>query len=84
MKLAPGKPWLVWLSWLECCPVYQKVAGSVLGQGSAWVVGSIPGWWGVYERKPVNASLTHLSLCLSVSLSLPTFLPHSQINYLIK
>ena len=25
-------PWLVWLSWLEYCPIHQKVAGSIPSQ----------------------------------------------------
>ena len=28
------KPLLVWLSWLECCPVHQKVGGFIPGQGT--------------------------------------------------
>ena len=27
-------PWPVWLSWLECHPVHQKVASSITGQGT--------------------------------------------------
>ena len=26
------EPWLVWLSWLECRPIHQKVEGSIPGQ----------------------------------------------------
>ena len=29
-----NKPWPVWLSWLEPCPVDQNVAGSIPGQGT--------------------------------------------------
>ena len=28
------EPWLVWLSWLEHCPVNQKFAGLMPGQGT--------------------------------------------------
>ena len=44
-------------------------------------VGSIPGQ-GVSRRQPIDVSLSHLSVFLSFSLSLPLFLPSclSQIN----
>ena len=32
-----------WLSWLEHRPVHQKVAGSILSQGTHLVVGSVAG-----------------------------------------
>ena len=34
LDIAEETPWLVWLSWLECCPVNQKVAGAIPGQGT--------------------------------------------------
>ena len=27
-------PWLVWLGWLEGCPINQKVMGLIPGQGT--------------------------------------------------
>ena len=38
------------------CPVYQKVAGSILSQGA-------------YERQPIDVSLSHQSLSLFSSFS---------------
>ena len=46
-----------WLSWLEHCPIYQKVVGLIPSQGK-------------YERQPIDLSL---SLSLSVPLSHPSF-----------
>ena len=37
----------------------------------AWVVGSVPGW-GAYKSQPIDVSLLHVSLSLSVS---PPFFP---------
>ena len=27
-------PWSMWLNWLECCPISQKVTGLFLNQGT--------------------------------------------------
>ena len=35
-------PWPVWLSWLECNPMYQKVVGSISGQGTCLGCGFNP------------------------------------------
>ena len=35
----------VWLSWLECCPIYQKAAGSIPS-------------WGAYGRQQIDVSLS--------------------------
>ena len=47
-----------WFSWLECCPVYEKVAGLIAGQGG-------------YRRQPINVSHVDgvFSLFLPSSLS---------------
>ena len=57
-------PWLVWLSWLEGCPLYPKVVGSIPIRGE-------------YERQPIEVSLSHLCFCLCYSLCLPLFLSSS-------
>ena len=44
--------------WIECWPVNQAVAGSVLSQGTC--LGCTLGpWLGMCERQPVDVSLAH-------------------------
>ena len=75
-------PWLVWLSWLESCPVYRKVEGLIPS-------------WGAYVRKSIKGSLSYQ--CLTLSLPLPhslSLLPFSKeksiqilgwgLNYFVK
>ena len=52
-----NQPWLVWLVWVECCPVNQKVAGSIPSKDTCLGCGSAP--W-----------LIHVSLSSSLPLSL--------------
>ena len=49
------EPWLLWLSWLECCPVHQKAEGSVSSQGTYVVVGLIPDP-GTSGKQPIDVS----------------------------
>ncbi|KAF6104496.1 hypothetical protein HJG60_011411 [Phyllostomus discolor] len=58
-----------WLRWLEQHPVRLKAAGSVSG-------------WGAYRRQPIDVSVSHQSLSLSLSPCLPLSLL-SEINFLI-
>ena len=68
------QPWLVWLKWLEHHLLLdQKIVGSILVRAHIKVEGSIPSQ-GTYERATNQCfSLTSISVCLSVSLSPPTF-----------
>ena len=53
-----------WFSWLEHCPIHQKIVGLIPGQGA-------------YERQTIyffSLTLMPLSVCLSVSLSHSTSL----------
>ena len=48
-----------WLSWSACCPVYQKVVGSIPGQGTYLGVGLITGRGMYRRRQPMDVSLSH-------------------------
>lgn len=41
MTSNPHKSWGVWLSWLEFCPMQQKVVDSILRYANVQVMGSI-------------------------------------------
>ena len=60
-------PLLAWLSWLEHCPVNQKVTGLIPGQGT-YLGGGFSSGQGGTEREPIDVSLPH-------HVSLPLFLP---------
>ena len=59
------EPWPVWLSWLECRPIDQKVVGSIPSQDT--YLGCRLGPWSGHKRQVINVSLSHrcFSLCLS-------------------
>ena len=59
-------PWLVWLSWLGIVPQSKRSLVQFLVRAHAWVVGSVPGQ-GMFERQPIDVSLSHR--CFSPSLS---------------
>ena len=56
-----------WLSWLECCPIHQKVAGSIPGQGTRLGCGFNTQLAHIWEAINQCSSLT--STFLSPSLS---------------
>ena len=56
--------------WIECRRVNQKVAGSILSQGTCLGCGTGP-QVGLCKRQPVNISLTHRCFSSSLSSSLP-------------
>ena len=51
-------PWPLWLSWLECCPMQQKVVGSIPGEGTYLGCGFDP-QSGCGQRQPIDVSLSH-------------------------
>ena len=59
---------LVWLIWLECCPICQKVVGSIPSQGTYLGCRFNP-QLGAYKRQPIDVFLTHW--CFSLSPLLP-------------
>ena len=63
LHLKKKKPWPVWLSWLECCPINQKAAGSVSTQGTC--LGCRFGPWSVPGRGNIYGDI-----CLSIYLSI--------------
>ena len=63
-------PWLVWLSWLEHCPVNREVTGLMLYQKTYLGCSLVPSW-GVWERQLVSVSLSHNDVSLPLSPSLP-------------
>ena len=68
----------MWLSWLEHCPVDLKVAGSIPGNTHTQVAGLIP-CWGMYAKATSRCfSLTLMSVCLPVSLSLSVSLKSNE------
>ena len=69
LKKRRKKPWLVWLSWLEHCPIHQKVGGSIPSQGTyLGCVGSVSGQ-GAYVRQALMF-LSHTDVSLSLPFSL--------------
>ena len=52
------RSWSMWLSWLGMIPQSKSVPVQFLIRAHAWVVGLFPSW-GVWERQPINVSLTH-------------------------
>ena len=55
--------------WIECQPVYQEVASSIPAQDTCLGCGQGP-QLGVFERQPIDVSLTNQ--CSSPSFSLPS------------
>lgn len=60
-------PWPVWLSWLEHCPMHQKVTGSIPSQGKYLVCKINPRSWHVGEV--TDRCVSHQ--CFLLSLTLP-------------
>ena len=62
-----------WLGWLEHHPIHQKVAGSIPGQGTYLGCGFDLRSGRVWEAtdRCFSITSTFLSLCLSLSFSLP-------------
>ena len=56
-------PWPVWLSWLEYCPIYWKVAGSIPSQDTC--LGFDPQSGSIQEVTNQCISLTSMFFCLS-------------------
>ena len=72
------RPWLVWLSWLEHCPIHQKVVDLIPGQGTYLGCRFCPQSECVWEA--ANQSFLHQWLSLSVCLSLFPLSSLSKIN----
>ena len=72
----------MWLSWLEHCPLDPKVTGSVPSQGTCPSCRVSRGQ-DVLE-KASNVSLSHGSLCLSLSLFLSAMTICPQVRIKIK
>lgn len=58
----------VWLRWLDCCPIHQKVAGSVPRQGAKPGCRFNPQQGCMWEPLiDVSLSLIHINVSLSIS-----------------
>ena len=55
-----------WLSWLECCPIQQKIVGLIPGQGTYLGRRFDPGLGHVWEAAIQCFSLTSMFLSLPV------------------
>ena len=54
------KPWLVWLSWMECSPINQKVVSSIPTQGTSLGCGFCP--WLRHTRETSDGSFSLTSM----------------------
>ena len=64
------EPWLVWLSWLECCAVHQEVGYSIPSQGTNLGCSFNSQSRYIWEATNQCFSHQHFSLSLSLLLSL--------------
>ena len=63
--------WLVCFCWMGRDPQSENFLGQFpVRHIDAYVVGSVPGW-GMYERQPIDISLSRWRFFPSLSLSLP-------------
>ena len=56
-----------WISWLEHCPIDQKVARSILDHST--YLGGVFDSQGVDGRQQINVSLSHRCVCLSLKIN---------------
>ena len=73
-------PLPAWLSWLECCPLHQRVGGSIPGRGRCLGCGFNLWTKHILEATDQCFFLTLMLLSLSFSLSPPSSLSLKSIN----